>query len=485
MKKIKILSILFLLFLCLGTYDILSNTFSLFGTNSLHINNIKNKIKNTVFYIPSQIKENKRLNKLNKIYRSEIENNTQNIQDLYNYSKVLSSFELIKKSSKKLISENENQYEIIFYNLPLLDYNTSKGKPVGYIEQHKDKIIILSGDGQSFYFKESDIGDSIINLIKINNNLKNFNFFKTINEKGLISIRDIEIYNENLYISVVNKKENNCIQLQIYKSNLSQVNNLNFEIFYNLDECLIKDDYLEMNLGQTGGRIIFHKNNLIFSTGGFRTRIKPQDDNSLYGKILAINLDTKKSKIISKGHRNIQGLTIFKNIIISTEHGPNGGDEVNIHKDILSNQEIPNYGWPISSYGEHYKTVIKNAKNLNRYSELIKIAPLNKSHSKFGFIEPIRYFSPASVAISEIEVSNSNFNKNFINDVYFGTLRNSPDKRASIYHLKFDKEFNKIIFEDKIVLNHRVRDLKIPSENDKMYLMLETTPSLGVLKKIN
>ena len=39
----------------------------------------------------------------------------------------------------------------------------------------------------------------------------------------------------------------------------------------------------------------------------------------------------KLNKIFSKGHRNPQGLTLFQeNIIIETEHGPNGGDEINI-----------------------------------------------------------------------------------------------------------------------------------------------------------
>ena len=47
------------------------------------------------------------------------------------------------------------------------------------------------------------------------------------------------------------------------------------------------------------------------------------------------------------GHRNPQGLLFDKqnNIILSSEHGPTGGDEINI---ITENS---NYGWPIASYG--------------------------------------------------------------------------------------------------------------------------------------
>ena len=55
-----------------------------------------------------------------------------------------------------------------------------------------------------------------------------------------------------------------------------------------------------------------------------------------------INLNTKEFEIFSKGHRNSQGLAVMNNIILSTEHGPRGGDELN---RIYYNK---NYGWPDS-----------------------------------------------------------------------------------------------------------------------------------------
>ena len=66
------------------------------------------------------------------------------------------------------------------------------------------------------------------------------------------------------------------------------------------------------------------------------------------------------------GHRNPQGLffDIKNNILLETEHGPEGGDEINIIE--LNNAEIPNFGWAISSYGEHYggKNASYNKKNM-------------------------------------------------------------------------------------------------------------------------
>ena len=56
-----------------------------------------------------------------------------------------------------------------------------------------------------------------------------------------------------------------------------------------------------------------------------------------------------------------------------------------------------NYGWPISSYGEH--TGYEGSENLK--SELYKKAPLYKSHKDYGFIEPIKQWTPA-LGVSEV-----------------------------------------------------------------------------------
>ena len=485
MKKIKIIITLFLFIVVIGVYDIMSNTFSIFGTNSNKVTAIKNAIKNTIFYIPSKIKRVDELEKYVEILSEEKTNSTESILTLYNYSKKIGSFKLQKKNTEKISSKNNVKYKITYYDLPLLNYYTSKAKPVGYIEKFNENLIILSGDGQLYKFNESEIGSKTITLTKVQTNIKDFEFFKDIDHVGEVSIRDIEIHDNKIYFSVINKNKNNCYNLEIYNASLEQFDKLNFKIFYSIKECLIPEDFLEFNIGQSGGRIIFADQSLLFSTGAFRSRVKPQDDKSFYGKIIKINLKTLDAKILSKGHRNIQGLTKFKDIIVSTEHGPYGGDEVNVHKNLLDTEKILNYGWPISSYGTHYPNVVKYHKAKKTYSELIKIAPLKKSHKDFGFIEPIKYFAPGGIAISEIEFSNINFDPDFINDVFFGALRNNPTKYAKLYHLKFNNDFEKVIYDDEITIRKRIRDIKIPLNDRNMFLMLESTPTLGILQKIN
>ena len=108
------------------------------------------------------------------------------------------------------------------------------------------------------------------------------------------------------------------------------------------------------------------------------------------------------------GHRNPQGLYFDKenNFLLETEHGPQGGDEINlIEISKINKDQIQNFGWAISSAGEHYKGVVKNNKKI--YEKY----PLYKSHIEHGFIEPLKSFVP-SIGISEIvKVGQNKYNK--------------------------------------------------------------------------
>ena len=66
------------------------------------------------------------------------------------------------------------------------------------------------------------------------------------------------------------------------------------------------------------------------------------------------------------GHRNPQGLYFDRQnkFILETEHGPMGGDEINlISIDEVNKGNTLNYGWAISSAGEHYGGKMKDNKN--------------------------------------------------------------------------------------------------------------------------
>ena len=187
-------------------------------------------------------------------------------------------------------------------------------------------------------------------------------------------------------------------------------NYLKFNNFFQPNECvLIDNDDKEFNAHQSGGKLYkFDEKNILFSTGDFRYRKLAQDKLSVFGKIIKINMINSDLKILSMGHRNPQGLLYdnSNNFILSTEHGPNGGDEVNLN--LSPSKELKNFGWPISSYGEHYggkdkKGNIIDEKNKIKYKKY----PLHKSHKDYNFIEPLTYFVP-SIGISQIIKIDSN-----------------------------------------------------------------------------
>ena len=247
------------------------------------------------------------------------------------------------------------------------------------------------------------------------------------------------------------------------------LNYLNFSEFFSYTDCV------ETNLvAHTGGRMVFFKNGKILLTiGGWGLKLKAQDENSIIGKIISIDIKSKDYEIIAMGSRNAQGLYYDedRDIIIHTEHGPIGGDEINInlHPD---NKIIENYGWPISSYGEHDDGKFR------------KEAPLHKSHKDYGFIEPIKYYTPA-IAISEIVRIPITFNEKFTNDFFIGALgfKNEIDEGdRSIHHIRFNESFNQIIFNDVIPIGERIRDMIFIKEKNTVLMILENIPTIGVLK---
>lgn len=76
-----------------------------------------------------------------------------------------------------------------------------------------------------------------------------------------------------------------------------------------------------------------------------------QDDNNDLGKIIEISTQTGEHSVFARGFRNPQGLLVASDgRIWETEHGPSGGDEINLI------QRDRNYGWPIVTYGTDYSS---------------------------------------------------------------------------------------------------------------------------------
>lgn len=115
-----------------------------------------------------------------------------------------------------------------------------------------------------------------------------------------------------------------------------------------------------------GSRLVWDDNNRLYVTLGERSHVEPrqlaQDISTHIGKVVRINADGTApegnpfvgeegaDEVWSYGHRNIQGAALHPQTgeLWTIEHGPQGGDEINIP------EAGKNYGWPLVTYGEDY-----------------------------------------------------------------------------------------------------------------------------------
>tara|TARA_B100000900_G_C20590686_1_gene721473 strand:- start:1733 stop:3094 length:1362 start_codon:yes stop_codon:yes gene_type:complete len=419
--------------------------------------------KNEILNLNKQI-----LTKTQQLYniQKNFVKNNENLNDVLNPDNI----KFLKTVSNKEI-KNFKDYKLTKYRTnEIIASGNYRALASAYIDFYNDdkEIILATVDG---IFAISKL-NNIENFNKIKSNIFNFVTYEGFYTNTQYGVKDILVNDDNLYVSFINRKKKDCFNLQILVSKINK-KKLNFKKFYETSECVNKKNKHGYLAHQgAGGRMFAGNNSIYFTTGEFRNRPLAQKENNDYGKILKINLKSMKSKIISIGHRNPQGLYYSNknNFIISTEHGPKGGDEININHE--PEKYIKNFGWPIASYGEHYYK--------NYPKEILIQAPLNKSHKKFGLEEPIKYFVP-SIGISEI-VSLNNDEKEFL----FGAMGNEiAEQDLGLHLIKLNNKRNKIIMHKYIPLNERVRDMVISKKKDIIILFLETTSSLAVIKKFS
>ena len=89
----------------------------------------------------------------------------------------------------------------------------------------------------------------------------------------------------------------------------------------------------------------------------------------------------------------------------------------------------------------------------------------------------IKYYVP-SIGISQLVYMPSDMNKDGKTHLYVSSLR-----AGSIYVIKINEKFNKILSEDRIYFpQQRIRDIEYDIENNVFFLLFEFTPSIAVLK---
>lgn len=189
---------------------------------------------------------------------------------------------------------------------------------------------------------------------------------------------------------------------------------------------------------QAGGRLVqIDEKTLLVSVGDFefdgftRGTDLVQDPATDLGKTILISLDTGAHRVFSLGHRNPQGLTRLRDgRILLTEHGPKGGDEVNLIKD------GQNCGWPRASLGVRYG------------GEDLPAAEQRGRHG--GFTPPLFAYMP-SIGISQL-IDATGFASEWAGDVLAGSLTGKTLRRLRL-------EGDRVLYDEPIRLGHRLRDI--------------------------
>ena len=369
-----------------------------------------------------------------------------------------------KKFDTQYFELNDINYEANFFFLPFKRLDTKLGwnaevnsLRAHYTEIKNTKVFSISGEGKTVYFNKNNLLKDSLKFKDLPNNI---NEILNENNYQLFGIRDLYFQNDQVFISMMVKNENG-ITINIYKADLN-FDKINFKLFFETKE------YWEKYNVFSGGRLEkFKDDKILFSVGFAKNYEAPQNKKSLLGKIIAIDLNSKNYELVSYGHRNPQGLYYKKdkNIIINTEHGPKGGDEINFN--FLDLKEEKNFGWPKASYGKAYSGEEK----------LFESETFITSHKELGYIEPIKYYDP-SIGISEVVyLENNSFCKS-------KCLWTSSLRANSIYILNINENFNELTSNGRIFLEkNRIRDIDYDKDLDLIILLSENVPALITIKK--
>ena len=214
-----------------------------------------------------------------------------------------------------------------------------------------------------------------------------------------------------------------------------------------------------------GSRIVFdQEGHLYFGVGDRGNRdINPQDISRDGGKIYRLNIDgsipkdnpfvgkeNAKEAVFSYGHRNPQGMVTHPKTgeIWEHEHGPKGGDEINIIKPGV------NYGWPTITYGINYSGT-----------------PITDKTSMPNMAQPFYYWVP-SIGPSGMAFSSSGVYPDWTDNLFAGSLKFEYLERLVI-------ENNKVVKREKVLDKiGRVRNV-VEGPDGYLYVGVE---GKGILK---
>jgi glucose/arabinose dehydrogenase len=218
-----------------------------------------------------------------------------------------------------------------------------------------------------------------------------------------------------------------------------------------------------------GSRLLFGPDGTLFITLGDRyayrdeaqnlgnhlgTIVRLKDDGSVPDDNPFVGKDDAKPEVFSYGHRNSQGIALRPGTseIWQHEHGPRGGDEVNILK------AGANYGWPVITYGIDYSGAIISDKT-----------------EAAGMEQPVVYWVP-SIAPSGMAFYQGEKFPQWQGDLFVGALAGTHLRRLKL-------EGSKIVEQEVLLgdFGERIRDVRIGADGS-LYIVTDDPVNGRVLR---
>jgi aldose sugar dehydrogenase len=209
------------------------------------------------------------------------------------------------------------------------------------------------------------------------------------------------------------------------------------------------DTYAPGYASFAGGRMVYRGNDRLYLSVSDHAIYNPQvaqDSNTAFGKIIELDLESKKWREISKGHRNVIGLTFVKSgQLIATENGPRGGDGL----EIIT--EGSNFGWPKVGLGTVYDSYDFNGGSFSagRASGSSYTDPSLVGRIA-DYTAPLFAWVP-SIAPSQL-IQIDNFNPRWDGDLLVGSMKGS-----SLFRVRL--EAGRVLYSEPIWIGQRIRDL--------------------------
>ncbi|CAB3832296.1 Aldose sugar dehydrogenase YliI [Achromobacter anxifer] len=213
-----------------------------------------------------------------------------------------------------------------------------------------------------------------------------------------------------------------------------------------------------------GSRLVFDgKGYLYISLGENNQRSTAQDLDKLQGKVVRLKADGSvppdnpfvgragaRPEIWSYGHRNPQGMALNPRTgqLWENEHGPRGGDEINLI------QPGKNYGWPLATHGINYSgQPIPEAKGTD-----------------LPGMEPPLFWWPKSPAISGMAFYDANRFPAWRNSLFIGALANQ-----NLIRLTLDGD--RVVAQEWLLADRkqRIRDVR-QGPDGYMYVLTDASP---------